>query len=50
VINYNLGEDLVEAFVNREGGIASRPGRRWEVFTDLLRLPPLPSELGALQP
>jgi hypothetical protein len=50
VINYNLGEDLVEAFVDREGGIASRPARRWEVFTDLLRQPRLPSELAAPQP
>ena len=50
VINYNLGEDLVEAFVDREGGIATRPARRWEVFTDLLRLPRLPSELAAPQP
>ena len=49
VINYNLGEDLVEAFVDREGGIATRPARRWEVFTDLLRLPRLPSELAAPQ-
>lgn len=48
VINYNLGEDLVEAFVDRQGGTAAQPARRWDVFTDLLREPRLPSELAAV--
>lgn len=47
VINYNLGEDLVEAYVNAHGGTAAHPERRWEVFTDLLRVPRLPSELSS---
>jgi hypothetical protein len=47
VINYNLGEDLVETFVNREGGTDANPARRWDVFLDLLRVPRLPSELAA---
>ena len=47
VINYNLGEDLVEHFVDARGGVASAPERRWEVFLDLLRRPRLPSELAA---
>ena len=47
VINYNLGEDLVETFVNRQGGTAANPERRWDVFLDLLRVPRLPSELPA---
>ena len=46
VINYNLGEDLVEAFVDRQGGTDANPARRWDVFLDLLRVPRLPSELG----
>ncbi|MBA2457802.1 MAG: hypothetical protein H0V43_02460 [Gemmatimonadales bacterium] len=43
VINYNLGEDLVREYVEREGG--SDAARRWEVFTALLSSPRLPSGL-----
>ncbi len=43
VINYNLGEDLVREYVEREGG--SDASRRWEVFTALLSSPRLPSGL-----
>ncbi len=43
VINYNLGKDLVRAYVEREGG--DDPGRRWEVFGRLLSSPRLPSGL-----
>lgn len=50
VINYNLGEDLVAGYVDRQGGVASAPERRWEVFLDLLRVPRLPSELGTPAP
>ena len=50
VINYNLGEDLVEAFVDAHGGVAAQPSRRWEVFADLLRQPRLPSELARHTP
>jgi hypothetical protein len=45
VINYNLGEDIVERYVERQGGTDQQPARRWEVFADLLRVPRLPSEL-----
>lgn len=47
VINYNLGEDLVEQFVVARGGTPQAAQRRWDVFVDLLRVPRLPSELRA---
>ena len=50
VINYNLGEDLVEAWVDAQGGVASEPARRWDVFAGLLRQPRLPSELARTTP
>ena len=50
VINYNLGEDLVEAYVDASGGTAAAPARRWAVFADLLRQPRLPSELAGVRP
>jgi hypothetical protein len=43
VINYNLGEDLVRAYVDRLGGTDEK--RRWEVFGGLLASPRLPSDL-----
>jgi len=45
VINYNLGKDLVQRFVEGRGGTATQPARRWQVFLDLLGSPRLPSEL-----
>jgi hypothetical protein len=44
VINYNLGKDLVKAYVERHGG--DDPNKRWEVFKELLSSPRLPSELA----
>ncbi|BCS33418.1 hypothetical protein TBR22_A26450 [Luteitalea sp. TBR-22] len=46
VINYNLGQDLVEGYVTAQGGGADDPARRWNVFLDLLRQPRLPSALA----
>jgi hypothetical protein len=43
VINYNLGEDLVRQYVEARSG--GDPERRWQVFTDLLSSPRLPSNL-----
>ncbi len=43
VINYNLGKDLVAAFVERRAG--SSPSSRWREFTALLSSPRLPSGL-----
>ena len=45
VINYNLGQDLVKEYVEKHGGTADHPDRRWRVFTDLISSPRLPSGL-----
>jgi hypothetical protein len=42
VINYNLGKDLVKAWVERQ---AETPDERWNVFEQLLSSPRLPSGL-----
>lgn len=43
VINYNLGKDLVQRYVESRGG--SDAERRWRVFGELLSSPRLPSDL-----
>lgn len=43
VINYNVGQDLVGAYVERLAG--DDPERRWAVFVDLISSPRLPSDL-----
>lgn len=45
VINYNLGRDLVRAYVESRGGTTDRPDQRWTVFQELLSSPRLPSGL-----
>jgi hypothetical protein len=45
VINYNLGQDLVRAYIERRGGTADRPDVRWREFGRLLASPMLPSGL-----
>ncbi|HWI16646.1 MAG TPA: hypothetical protein VNT81_02780 [Vicinamibacterales bacterium] len=45
VINYNLGKDLVRAYVERRVGRDKTPQRRWREFTALLSSPRLPSGL-----
>jgi hypothetical protein len=45
VINYNLGQDLVRAYVDRRGGTADAPKARWKLFGDLLRTPRVASGL-----
>ncbi|MCU1230136.1 MAG: hypothetical protein JWO97_3020 [Acidobacteria bacterium] len=44
VINYNLGKDLVKAFVERHAG--NDREKRWQVFEQLLSTPRLPSDLA----
>ena len=45
VINYNLGKDLVRAYVERRIGREKTPLRRWREFMALLSSPRLPSGL-----
>ena len=45
VINYNLGEDLVRQYIERRGGTANNPEKRWEEFKKLISSPRLPSGL-----
>ena len=45
VINYNLGQDLVRQYVEKRGGTADHPDRRWTEFTGLISSPRLPSGL-----
>ncbi len=45
VINYNLGKDLVQQYVEAHGGGAAQPAKRWDIFGELLRSPRLPSGL-----
>ena len=45
VINYNLGQELVERYITSRGGNRENPRRRWEEFQALLASPRLPSDL-----
>jgi hypothetical protein len=45
VINYNLGKDLVQQYIERQGGTADKPEKRWEEFKKLISSPRLPSGL-----
>jgi hypothetical protein len=45
VINYNLGQDLVRAYIEKRGGTADRADVRWSEFAKLLSSPRLPSGL-----
>jgi hypothetical protein len=47
VINYNLGKDMVQQYIEGQGGTASNAQRRWQVFAALLSSPRLPSGLAA---
>ncbi|MBN2346781.1 MAG: hypothetical protein JXO51_10375 [Candidatus Aminicenantes bacterium] len=48
VINYNLGEDLVRAYVERTAGKDAPLERKWRVFCELLTTPRTPSGLSEL--
>ncbi|GAB3200065.1 hypothetical protein GCM10027293_20320 [Pontibacter aydingkolensis] len=39
VINYNLGQELVRKHIEKKGGTANNPEKRWELFRELLSKP-----------
>jgi hypothetical protein len=45
VINYNYGQDLVKDYIERNGGTAKAPEKRWELFDHLLSNPVNPADL-----
>ena len=45
VINYNVGQDLVRDYVNKNGGTDNNPELRWQIFERLLSTPQVPSNL-----
>jgi hypothetical protein len=45
VINYTVGEELVARHMESHGGTPENPARRWEVFSELISAPRLPSSL-----
>jgi hypothetical protein len=45
VINYNLGKDLIRAYIEKKAGRTANPARRWNEFAALLSSPRLPSGL-----
>ena len=45
VINYNYGQDLVKDYIERNGGTAKDPAKRWELFGHLLSNPVNPANL-----
>jgi hypothetical protein len=45
VINYNLGKDLIRAYIEKKAGRTTNPARRWNEFAALLSSPRLPSGL-----
>ena len=45
VINYNLGKDLIRAYIEKRMGRDKTPTRRWREFMALLSSPRLPSGL-----
>ena len=45
VINYNLGQDMVKNYIERNGGTSDKPDKRWELFTKLISTPQIPSGL-----
>lgn len=46
VINYNLGQDMVKNYIEKKGGTADRPEKRWALFRVLLSTPETPSGIS----
>ncbi|HUS02338.1 MAG TPA: hypothetical protein VMY77_11460 [Chitinophagaceae bacterium] len=49
IINYNYGLQLVRNYIESNGGTASNPAKRWELFGKLLSNPITPADLLANQ-
>ena len=45
IVNYDVGYDLVKSFIERGGGTADRPEKRWDELRALISFPRVPSEL-----
>ena len=45
VINYNLGQDMVRAYIENRGGDPGNTKLRWKLFEELLSQPHTPSDL-----
>jgi len=45
VINYNLGQDIVKNYIEKNGGTEDNPDKRWEIFETLLSRPQTASGL-----
>ncbi|MBL7959059.1 hypothetical protein JNL27_02355 [bacterium] len=45
VINYNLGQDIVKNYIEKNGGTLTNPEKRWSIFTKLISTPQTPSGL-----
>jgi hypothetical protein len=45
VINYNLGEDLVKDYIEKNGGTAENPEMRWKLFEKIVSTPQTASNL-----
>ncbi|KAB2880406.1 hypothetical protein F9K33_05245 [bacterium] len=46
VINYNLGQDIVKNYIEKNGGTLANPEKRWSIFTKLISTPQTPSGLN----
>jgi hypothetical protein len=46
IINYKLGQDLIQNYLENNGGTKENPQKRWELFFELLTTPQIPSELN----
>lgn len=46
VINYNLGKDIVKNYIEKNGGTAEHPEKRWELFEKLISTPQTASNLA----
>jgi hypothetical protein len=45
IINYNLGKQVVSDYIERLGGTADQPEKRWQILMDLLSHPMVPSKM-----